>query len=130
MSLKVIVIICHRLYSIDVRNSISDNISNNIISDKVPLNVIRNIVDMGSFNITYIIIGLIKSIKGLKLMKYNERLSRVTNTTINNTCNSLYSLIYIIIITVFNNNISIRNYKIISTTSLIQFTTMTQIQWL
>ena len=72
-------------------NNISDNISNNSLSHKVSLNIIRNIVSMGNFNLDSVIIRLIKTIEDVELMKYNEWLSQVTNNIINDTCNYPYN---------------------------------------
>ena len=82
------------MYTIDMYN-ISDNLSNNFLSDKVSLNFIRNIVGIGNFNLDSTMIVLIKSIKDTDLRKYNERLSQVHSNTINDTCNSPYNEIKI-----------------------------------
>ena len=84
------------MYTIDMYN-ISDNISNHFLSDKVSLNVIRNIVGIGNCNLDSTMIVLIKSIKDTDLRKYNERLFQVHSNTINDTCNSPYNEIKITI---------------------------------
>ena len=82
---------------IDVYEDISDNISNNFPSAKVYLNSLRNIFGMGNLNLDSTIIGLIKSIKIIESLKYNEWLYQVHNNTINDTYNSPYNEIKVII---------------------------------
>ena len=82
---------------IDVYEDISDNISNNFPSAKVYLNSLRNIVGMGNLNLDSTIIGLIKSIKIIESLKYNEWLYQVHNNTINDTYNSPYNEIKVTI---------------------------------
>lgn len=82
---------------IDVYEDISDNISNNFPSAKVYLNSLRNIVGMGNLNVDSTIIGLIKSIKIIESLKYNEWLYQVHNNTINDTYNSPYNEIKVTI---------------------------------
>ena len=59
--------------------------------------IIRNNVGVGKFNLNSTIIRLIKSVKGVELMKYNNRLSQVANNIINNPCNSSFNEITITI---------------------------------
>ena len=85
------------MFYIDVYEDISDNISNNFLSAKVYLNSLRNIFGIGNLNLDSTIIGLIKSIKIIESLKYNEWLYQVHNNTINDTYNSPYNEIKVTI---------------------------------